>query len=701
MTLAHANRAHSMATHLSPEEQLRAENAVLRLKLEEAEDTLRAIRQGEVDSIVVETEDGPQLFTLQGLDAKSNHFRGDILAQVSDAVIAVDAEQRVIYLNAAAERQYRVAASDALGRQLGEIYTPQWPRTDAEAGMRAALHERGEWHGEISHRAHDGRDIAVEWSVTALRDASGSPAGYIGVSHDITERKRADVQMQHVSVLLDTLLHTAPIGFCFLDRGRRFVRINERLAKMNGISAQAHLGRRVSEILPNLDDALRDVTDRILATGEAVLNHEFSGETPAAPGVKRFWNESWYPVHDGAGEIMGFGAVVEEITARKQSEATLREVDRRKDEFLATLAHELRNPLAPIRTGLHLLRNLEDRNPRLESLAAMMERQIAHLVRLVDDLLDVGRLASGKLLLKRERVPLYGLLTSAVEAVRPLINDRGHVLTVTMAPTAIVLDVDPVRITQVIVNLLNNAIKFTAVKGRIGVTVVQQPDEVAIAVSDTGVGLATEDLHRIFELFTQVDRSPGQAQGGLGIGLTLSQQIAAMHGGTVHATSAGVGLGSEFVLRLPLISDAPTPFAPNNAETHVPSVTSRRILVVDDNRDGADMMSMLLRAEGHDTQVAYDGKAAVEVAEAFRPEVVMLDLGLPMMDGYEVCRHLRAQAWAAGLVVIALTGWGSAQDRRRSQDAGIDHHLVKPVDPAAIRQVLAMPRLHGGADAGR
>jgi len=313
----------------SPEAQLRAENAELRARLMEAEDTLRAIRSGEVEALVVETADGPQVFTLQGLDAESSRFRGEILAQVSDAVVAVDGDERVTYLNAAAEHRYGVRASDALGHKLSEIYTRQWPSAETEAGMWAALGEHGEWSGEIIHRTHDGRELAVEKSVTALRDASGAPRGRVGVFRDITERKRSSAEFQSVSILLDTLLDTAPIGFCFLDRDLRFVRINERLAEINGISVEAHLGRQVHEILPTLVDTLRSVTGRILATGEAMLNHEFSGETPAAPGATRFWNQSWYPVRDGAGEVVGFGAVVEEITERKRANDALRESERK------------------------------------------------------------------------------------------------------------------------------------------------------------------------------------------------------------------------------------------------------------------------------------------------------------------------------------------------------------------------------------
>ena len=313
-----------MTQQATPAEQLRTENADLRARLEVAEETLRAIRTGEVDALIVETADGLQVFTLQGLDAESNRFRGAILAKVSDAVIAVDADQRVTYLNAAAERRYRVSASDVLGRQLSEIYTRQWPHAEAEAAMWAALREHGEWRGEIIHHTHDGREIAVEKSITALRDAFGAPAGFVAAVRDITEGKQSAAELQRVSTLLDTLLRTAPIGFCFLDRDLRCMRINDRLAEMNGISAEAHVGRHVSEILPTLVETLRDVTGRILATGEAVLNHEFSGETSSAPCVTRFWNESWYPVRDGAGEVVGFGGIVEEITERKQAEDALR-----------------------------------------------------------------------------------------------------------------------------------------------------------------------------------------------------------------------------------------------------------------------------------------------------------------------------------------------------------------------------------------
>ncbi|MDO9119274.1 MAG: PAS domain-containing protein [Nitrospira sp.] len=301
------------------------ENRELRARLEESDSTLRAIREGEVDALVVEGAAGPRLFTLQGLDAEQTRFRSEMLARVSDAVIAVDAEERITFLNAAAERLYGVRSDDVLGCTFTEMFTPHWPSAEAEITMRTALRERGEWRGELIHRAPDGRERHVEMSTTALRDPDGAGTGYIKVIRDILDRKKLEEEKADALRLLDTLLTRAPVGFAYFDRDLRYVRINERLAEMDGISVAAHLGRTVGEIVPTLEGAVREATERILATGEAVLHHEFSGETALAPGATRYWNESWYPVHGEGGEIVGFGAVVEEITERKQAEEAQRQ----------------------------------------------------------------------------------------------------------------------------------------------------------------------------------------------------------------------------------------------------------------------------------------------------------------------------------------------------------------------------------------
>jgi PAS domain S-box-containing protein len=308
----------------STDETLRAENAALRARLEEAEEMLRAIRAGEVDALVVETSAGPQLFTLQGVDAEQNRIRGEMLAQVSDAVIATDLDQRVTFVNASAARQLGVRASDLLGRPLAHVYTEQWENPAAEAGMWADLRERGECRCELIHHTHDGRKLQVEKVISTLRASDGTPNGYIAAIRDVTCRKKLEQEKSESLRLLDTLLTHAPVGFAFFDRELRFVRINERLAEINGYSVAAHLGKTMADILPALAPALNEMAASILATGQPVLDREFAGETARAPGVTRYWNGSWYPVHSQRGEIIGFGAVVEEITQRKQAEAALR-----------------------------------------------------------------------------------------------------------------------------------------------------------------------------------------------------------------------------------------------------------------------------------------------------------------------------------------------------------------------------------------
>jgi len=366
----------------------------------------------------------------------------------------------------------------------------------------------------------------------------------------------------------------------------------------------------------------------------------------------------------------------------------LSEADRRKDEFLATLAHELRNPLAPIRNGLHLMKLARGQVAVIEQTRRMMERQLEQMVRLVDDLMDVSRISRGQLELRLERVPLSAVLHSAVESSRPLIEQMGHTLVVTIPEQPISIDADMTRLPQVFLNLFNNAAKYSDVGGHIHVEVVAQGHDVSVRVTDTGIGIAAEQLPRIFEMFTQVDQSLEKSQGGLGIGLALAKRLVEMHGGSVAARSEGPGKGSEFIVSLPVVVDAFAPQIPRAA--HEPTDTpSLRILIVDDNRDGADSLASMLRIMNHDVRTAYDGMVGVEEADAFRPDVIVFDIGLPTLNGYEASRHVRAQSWGQGIVLVAMTGWGQDEDRRRSAEAGFDHHLVKPVDPHTLMQVLA------------
>jgi len=393
------------------------------------------------------------------------------------------------------------------------------------------------------------------------------------------------------------------------------------------------------------------------------------------------------PVRDDSGRVIGASKVARDITERKRSEAALRDADRRKDEFLATLAHELRNPLAPIRHSLEILLRAEG-DPRLSRHATdILKRQLSHMVRLVDDLLDVSRITRDKLQLKKTRVELAAIIRHAVEASRPLAESDQQSIDVSLPDQPIYLDADPVRLTQVFSNLFNNACQYTEPGGRIWLTATQQKGEAVVLVRDSGIGMPADQLDGIFEMFAQVEDDGERPRRGLGIGLTLVRRLVQLHGGTVTARSEGRGLGSEFEVRLPVLEapqhrDEPTPIP-------APNAGRRRILVVDDNRDSADSIATLLKMSGHTTFMVHDGQAAVEAADTLRPDVILLDVGLPKLSGIDACRRIRSQAWGKAMVIVALTGWGQENDRRKTRDAGFDAHLVKPVDYDELLQLLA------------
>ena len=377
---------------------------------------------------------------------------------------------------------------------------------------------------------------------------------------------------------------------------------------------------------------------------------------------------------------------------QRDSAARLAEADRRKDEFLATLAHELRNPLAPLRNGLQFLR-LAGAQPALaEEARAMMERQVEHLVRLVDDLLDMSRITTGKIELRREWAELGAIVHSALESIGPLIERAGHTLELALPPEPVYLDADPVRLSQVFCNLLNNAAKYTERGGKIVLSAARREREVEVSVRDTGIGIPPHMLPRVFDMFTQVDGSMEKSHGGLGIGLTIVKRLVELHGGSVQARSEGAGRGSEFAVRLPLIEPGTPRLAGAPAAAAPSAPAARRILIVDDNADSAMSLALLLQALGHEVHTAADGPGALKAAEARRPELVLLDIGMPGMNGYDACRQLRAQPWARGATLVALSGWGQDEHKARARAAGFDHYLVKPVDLEALRRLLgALP----------
>ncbi|WP_167784869.1 ATP-binding protein [Ramlibacter rhizophilus] len=392
---------------------------------------------------------------------------------------------------------------------------------------------------------------------------------------------------------------------------------------------------------------------------------------------------------DENGRAFRMAGSIVDVSARKQAEQVLQDANRAKDEFLATLAHELRNPLAPIRSGLDILKKDRDNGPASQRARDTMERQLMHLIRLVDDLLDISRITNGKIRLDMTRLQLSRVIETAVELSRPAIAARGHALLVDVPPQDIELTGDATRLAQALGNLLNNAAKYTPAAGRIELSVRQEGLEAVVAVRDTGVGIPPEMLESVFSLFTQVDRQMERAQGGLGIGLYLVRSLVELHQGTVTASSAGPGQGSTFTVRLPCLA---APSAAEDVPVRVDAgwkAGASRVLVVDDNVDAAETLVTVLDMLGHEARSAHAGEEALALAASFQPELVLLDIGLPGMDGYEVARRLRADARLGRVLLVALTGWGSQEDRKRARDAGFDHHLTKPVDVAAVEALLA------------
>jgi PAS domain S-box-containing protein len=372
-------------------------------------------------------------------------------------------------------------------------------------------------------------------------------------------------------------------------------------------------------------------------------------------------------------------AAVKDREHRLKTEAQL------KDEFLATLAHELRNPLAPLRNVAAILR-LEGLSPNAQQATNVMDRQVDQLVRLIDDLMDVSRITRGHLTLQRERVDISTIIQTAIEVAQPHLDAAGVSLSIEMPGRPCVLDCDATRIAQILMNLLNNAAKYTPAGGRVWLSATPQGDRVVLTVRDSGIGIPPEDQERVFGMFVQLNRDLRRTQSGLGIGLTLVKQMAELHGGTVSVWSAGTGQGSEFTVALPLSTVGEIPDAP--LESAPPVRPARRVLIADDSRDGADSLAFILRAAGHEVTTAYDGQSAIELADATRPDVVLLDIGMPEVSGYDVARAIRRESWGRGMRLVALTGWGQADHRRRSLEVGFDDHLVKPVEMDVLEEVL-------------
>jgi PAS domain S-box-containing protein len=550
-------------------------------------------------------------------------------------------------------------------------------------------------------RPADGRVIWIEERGNTVFDQPGGAVRLFGVAADVTARKHVEAELARVTVeserrkrLYETILANTPDLAYVFDLNHRFTCANEGLLRMWGMTWDVAIGRNCLEL--GYEPWHAEMHDREIEEVKATKK-PIRGEVPFAGTFgRRIYDYIFVPVLGPTGEVEAVAGTTRDVTERKQMEDELRrtaaelsEANRRKDEFLATLAHELRNPLAPLRNGLQVLRLAGGDAAAVERSLGMMERQLGHLVHLIDDLLDVSRISRGKIALKKERVDLAAIVQAAVEGSRPQIDAAGHQLTVAMPPAQVYLDADPARLAQVFANLLTNAAKYTDRAGRISLTAQRQGGEVAVAVRDTGIGIAAEHLPRLFEMFSQVSSALERSQGGLGIGLALVKGLVEMHGGTVEARSEGLGAGSEFVVRLPVAGTAARETATPVGGGEVSRPPGRRILVADDNRDAADSLAEMLRLFGHEVHTAHDGVSAVEAVGRVRPDVAILDIGMPGLNGYAACRRIREQPWGRAMTLVALTGWGQEEDRRRAAEAGFDHHLTKPVDPAALEGLLA------------
>jgi len=601
-----------------------------------------------------------------------------------------DPEGRYVFANETAVRAFGRSREELYGRTDADLF----PR-DTTAGFvdndRRAL-EAASGVDVIETLAHtDGPHHSL---VSKFPIPVPDGPSYIGgIAIDITDREVVEATLRESEARFRNMADNAPVLIWVAGLGGREY-VNRETLRFLGCSLEDVRGAAWQDYIhPEDRPAYVAVVEQGFQHHDIIEGHF---RLRRADGEYRWMRSTAMPRFTEDGTFLGFVGCSVDITEIKQSQDKLREADQRKDEFLATLAHELRNPLAPLRYSLEILR-MEGGNPAVSRVHEMMERQINHMDRLVDDLLDVSRITRGKIELRRSRVDLATVVRTALETSKPLIELADHQLTLSLPSEPLVLDADPIRLAQVLANLLNNAAKYTDDGGKIWLTARREGHEVVISIRDSGIGIPDPLLHKVFGLFSQADQSVSRTRGGLGIGLTLAKRLTEMHGGRIEARSAGEGKGSEFLVTLPLAADVPPSLTGAGADADQNTRPPRcRILVVDDNRDSADALGLLLEASGAEVRVVYDGPSAIEAFDACHPSIVLLDLGLPGMDGYEVAARLRERPESRDARLIALTGWGHPEARRRSREVGFDRHLVKPVKLETLRALLASLE-HGNA----
>ncbi|MBI3860425.1 MAG: PAS domain S-box protein [Planctomycetia bacterium] len=609
------------------------------------------------------------------------------------SIFMMDVDGNISTWNAEAERIIGYSEAEILGRNFSVIFTP----ADLERGLPQQELQLARDHGRAEdERWHLRKDGSRFWAlgiVTPMRDSHGATTGFSKILRDMTDRKRAEAALQESEVRYRRLFQSAKDGILILDAETgKVIDANPFMTALLGYSHEEFVDTELWEIglfqdIKENQSAYRNLKEQGHVRYEHLPLESRNGQRIEVEFVSNTYSENDRQV---------IQCNIRDITERcrlerqmqEQSES-LADLYRRKDEFLAMLSHELRNPLAPILSAVQLLQLQTVASPVQKKARSIIERQVGQLTHLVDDLMEVSRAITGKIELRSARVALGSIVERAVETSRPPIDERGQELSVSLPADPIWLDVDAARLEQVVTNLLNNAAKYTPAGGRIEISAQQEEDTAVLRVRDTGLGMAPEFLPHIFELFTQGERSCERSQGGLGIGLALAKRLVEMHEGTIEVSST-LGQGSEFVVRLPVSSPGAPSRAPYEAlaETGNRTTPSLRVLIVDDNVDAASALEMLVMESGHEARMAHSGPAALAAALECRPDVMLIDIGLPGFDGYEVAQRIRKEPGLCEIVLVAVTGYGQETDQQRSREAGFDYHLIKPVDFGEVRQIL-------------
>jgi PAS domain S-box-containing protein len=610
-----------------------------------------------------------------------------MLEKLPSAAYLCDANGLITYYNPRAVELWgrEPALNDPRDRYCGSfrlLFPDGRPIAHDQCWMAVALREQRDVIGEeiVIERA-DGQRVTALAYASPIRDGTGALSGALNVLVDIDSHART----HEVHARLAAIVDSSDDAIISKSLDGTIQSWNTGAQQLFGYSPAEAIGQSILMIIPPERASEEDMIIAQLRAGERIGHYE---TVRIAKGGRRVdVSLTISPIRDPAGRVIGASKVARDVTIEKRAREVLREADRIKDEFLAILAHELRNRLAPICSAVETLMIQGPVVPESKPALDVINRQTAQMVHLVEDLLDVSRIARNELPLSRKRVKLQDVIAEALEVSRPLIDEREHGLTVSEPPRAIHLEADRVRLAQAITNLLNNSAKYTQRGGRIELIAERDGDQAVITVRDNGDGVAPEMLPRLFEMFVQVNASAEPAQRGLGVGLTLVKRIIELHGGTIEARSEGAGRGSEFIVRLPVAKERPR--RRRGSRSAARASNARRILIVDDDRDLAKSLAMALKAIGHEVRTAFDGAEAIEIAGEFHPHAMALDVSLPTMSGFDVVRRLREEPWAERVVMIATTGWTRDEVRERALESGFDHFMVKPVETAAIAKLLA------------